>query len=412
MKIVVYAHSMEIGGSQLNAIEIGAAVQRLGHEVILVGEPGPLAETALQLGLEHREIPERRRRPSPAVLKLLLELVAKRGVQVVHGYEWPPALEAWLGPQLLRGTAVVGTVMSAAVADFLPRSLPLVVGTDELRRRCLADGFDFVELLEPPVDVHANSPAFDGSAFRASLGLAPDVPLVVVVCRLVRELKREGLLVACRTIGALAREGTPVALAIVGDGAARAEIEAEATRANALAGRRVVTLTGELADPRPAYAAADVMLGMGGSALRGMAFQKPLIVQGELGYWQVCDEQSVEIFLEGGWYGLGDAGDGVARLRSQLLPLLTDATRRAALGKFSRELVVQRFSLERAARTQLDIYERVLARPRLRSAREIGRTGALLGWYKVQRRWQRWTGRAAADDFNAIARMRAAERAR
>jgi hypothetical protein len=75
MKIIVYAHAMEIGGSQLNAIEIGAAVQRIGHEVILVAEPGPLAHTAARLGLEHCVIPEQRRRPSPPVVRLLLDLV-------------------------------------------------------------------------------------------------------------------------------------------------------------------------------------------------------------------------------------------------------------------------------------------------------------------------------------------------
>jgi hypothetical protein len=82
MKIVVYAHSMEIGGSQLNAIEIGAAVQRLGHEVILVGERGPLAATAGRLGLEQFVIPERRQRPSPTVMRLLTGLVQRRGTDV------------------------------------------------------------------------------------------------------------------------------------------------------------------------------------------------------------------------------------------------------------------------------------------------------------------------------------------
>ena len=33
-------------------------------------------------------------------------------------------------------------------------------------------------------------------------------------------------------------------------------------------------------DPRPAYAAADIVIGMGGSSLRGMAFGKPTIVVG------------------------------------------------------------------------------------------------------------------------------------
>ena len=404
MRLAVYAHSMEIGGSQLNAIELAAAVQRLGHEVILVAEPGELAGTARQLGLEHFVIPERRRRPSPEVIRMLVGLVRKRRIEVVHGYEWPPALEAWLGPHLLRGAAVVGTVMSAAVAPFLPPSLQLVVGTDELRRRCLSDGFEFVQLIEPPVDVQANSPGFDGSAFRSSLELPAGTLLVVVVCRLARELKREGLLVAARTIGELASEGVAVQLAVVGDGIVRPELEAEAGRANARAGRRVVHLAGELADPRPAYAAADVMLGMGGSALRGMAFGKPLVVQGELGFWQVCDEQTVDRFLDAGWYGLGEGSDGGPLLRAQLLPLLRDAERRASLGSSRATSWSNASAWSTPAGTQLQIYEQALARPRGTSASELARCVAGLAQYKVQRRWQRWRGASAADDFNALPR--------
>ena len=40
MNIVIYTHTMEIGGAQFNAIEIGAAMQRLGHKVLLVAEEG------------------------------------------------------------------------------------------------------------------------------------------------------------------------------------------------------------------------------------------------------------------------------------------------------------------------------------------------------------------------------------
>ena len=145
--------------------------------------------------------------------------------------------------------------------------------------------------------------------------------LAVVVCRLARELKLEGLLTACRVVGQLAAEGTDIRLAIVGDGPARLVVEEEAAKANALGTNPpAIHLVGEMVDPRPAYAAADIMLGMGGSALRGMAFGKPLIVQGEAGFWKLCDEESAPSFLAGGWYGLGDGAPGDARLRAALGP--------------------------------------------------------------------------------------------
>ena len=407
MRIIVYAHSMEIGGSQLNAIEIGAAVQRQGHEVVLVGEQGPLASKAAALGLDHVLIDDRRRRPSLPVMQKLLGLVRHRRIEVVHGYEWPPAIEAWLGPGLLSEAVPFATVMSGDVAPFLPHKLGLVVGTRQLQRRCVTRGFADVTLIEPPVDVEENSPTFDGSDYRASLGVGFNTVLVVVICRLARELKLEGLISATRAVGQLVREGVAVRLLIVGDGPVRNEVESAVDEANALAGSEAVLLGGEARDPRPAYASADVILGMGGSALRGMAFGKPLIVQGERGFWQLCDDSSVGRFLEGGWYGLGDGGDGAARLREELLPLVREPDLRMRVGSFSRDLVVSRFGLGNAARVQIECYERVLNTARRPAVSEIARTLGGLARYKAVRRWHRMRGTIAGDDFNAIGHMSA-----
>jgi glycosyltransferase involved in cell wall biosynthesis len=299
--------------------------------------------------------------------------------------------------------------MSAAVAPFLPRGLPLVVGTEQLRRQVLADGYRDVTLIEPPVDVEANSPSFDPGAFRSEHGLDPERVLVVVCCRLVRELKLEGLLAACDAFGELVRDGEQVQLAIVGDGDARPEVAQRAGRANARAGRAAVVLTGELADPRPAYAAADVVLGMGGSALRGMAFGKPLVVQGERGFWKACTPGTVSEFLANGWYGLGAGSDGVARLKGELGPLLADPGYRTTVGRFSRQLIVERFSLLSAAHIQVNIYHRAAALRRAPYASDLTRLVGLLAIYKVRRRIERLRGRQAADDFNALRAMRVKE---
>jgi glycosyltransferase involved in cell wall biosynthesis len=406
MNIIVYAHSMEIGGSQLNAIEIGATVQSLGHRVVLVAEDGQLSPAAERAGLEHIRISERRGYPSLSTMNVLVDLVRRRSIDVVHGYEWPPVLDGWLGPHLRLKTPIVATVMSMAVAPFLPKSIPLIVGTERLREQCLADKFAHVTLIEPPVNIHSNSQSFDEQDFRSRHGIGPATILVTVVCRLVRELKLEGLLGACRVIGQLAHQGADVHLAIVGDGPARADVELEAARANSLSAKPRITLTGVMEDPRPAYAAANIVLGMGGSALRGMAFAKPLVVQGEAGFWKLCDESTVSMFLDAGWYGIGDGQNGDSELKVILDSLVRSSEMRDRLGKFGRELVVGRFSLERAATTQLDVYELAMQSNHARRPSEYARTLWGLGRHKVKRRLARMRTSAPTDDFNALAALR------
>lgn len=406
MKLAVYAHSMEVGGSQMNAIELAAAIQNAGHEVLLVGEDGPLEQKVAALGLEHYKISQSRRRPSPRVMAQLAQLVQKRSIDLIHAYEWPPVIDSLFGPGLFARTPVVATVMSGGVAHFLPRSISLIVGTEQLRKRCISAGYQHVNLLEPPIDTNENSPIIDGEGFRKAHEVPADSILLVVICRLVQELKLEGLLSACEAVERLASDGVPVRLIIVGDGKARSQVEVAANQANSAAGRTVVTLTGELLDPREAYAAADIVLGMGGSALRGMAFAKPLVVQGERGFWQLCTEQSLATFLESGWYGLGNENDdAAAKLCRELSPLLADAAYRHALGRFSRQVVVDRFSLQTAARVQESIYEEaMLDGIRMRPAETLATVWGVLR-YKVDRRIQRVLGVIAEDDFNALKHM-------
>jgi L-malate glycosyltransferase len=64
VRVVVYPHMLEIGGSQLNAIELAAAVRDLGHDVLVFGQPGPLADRVRDLELELVTAPAPRGRPS------------------------------------------------------------------------------------------------------------------------------------------------------------------------------------------------------------------------------------------------------------------------------------------------------------------------------------------------------------
>lgn len=402
MRVLVYPHDLGIGGSQLNAIELAAAVRDLGHEVLVFGPRGPLERRISELSLEFLPAPEPSRRPSAGIVSALRRVVVDRRIDVVHGYEWPPILEARLAV-LGHHAACVGTVMSMAVAPFIPRHLPLVVGTHQIADAERRGGRgDRVHVIEPPVDLAHNTPsaATDVEEFRQQHGI-PNGPLVVVVTRFAHELKLEGVLTAIAVVPSL---DAAAVLCLVGDGPARSAVVEAAEAANRRAGRRAVVLTGEVHDPRPAYTAADVVLGMGGSALRAMAFAKPLVVQGEHGFWQALSPESVDRFLWAGWYGVGEGRtSGPAHLREALGPLLADTARQRALGDFARDLVVGRFSLTRAAGVQVDIYDDAVA-GRCGARPDPFRDTAAASRFAVhtaRRRSQKLRGRRPSDDFNA-----------
>ena len=63
MKVLVYPHTMEIGGCQLNAVETAGALRERGHDVSVISAPGPLVELVGKLGLTHIPLDPRSRRP-------------------------------------------------------------------------------------------------------------------------------------------------------------------------------------------------------------------------------------------------------------------------------------------------------------------------------------------------------------
>ena len=157
LRILVYPHDMAMGGSQLNAIELAAATRDLGHSVAIVGDDGPLVRMVRDLGLRHIPVPASRRRPSIQVARDLRRLVRDEGIDIVHGYEWPPGLEA--AAAVFRGPGRRRLHGDVDGGGAVPAALPAVG-----RRHAGDPGEDRggrpgpVYLIEPPVDVVANAP--------------------------------------------------------------------------------------------------------------------------------------------------------------------------------------------------------------------------------------------------------------
>lgn len=378
MKIVVYPHELIIGGSPINAIDLAATVAGRGHEVVVYGKPGPLNDYIDAKGLRFVAARPLRYRPGPSRIVQLARFARQESIDLIHAYEWPPTLDAYFGAHVVGGVPLLCTVLSMSLTGLVPDSVPLVTGTRELEAQARAERRGPVYLLEPPIDTDHDRPGLDGSAFRAEHGVEAGELLLVSVSRLSIDLKLDALVRAIDAAGRLARQ-LPVRLVVVGTGEAADQLARRAVRVNEGAGREVVTMAGPTLDPRPAYAAADVVLGMGSSALRAMAHGKPVVVQGERGFSLPCRPDTLERFSWQGFYGIGGASsDSGAILVDQLAAILGDARTREALGSFGRRTVVERYSLTGAAERLLAMYEQV-PRARARPARLVRESAVMAG---------------------------------
>lgn len=362
MRVLLHLNDLSIGGSQMNAVDLARGLRRRGVEVHLAAAspPGPLVHVIESEGLPLERLTRDRVEPGGAAAPLR-ELAAQLDLDLVHTFEWQQALDALRGPYLVDGIPMVSTVMTMSVPTWLPARRPLTTGTPALTDRARRHHRGPVWTLPPPVDVRRDrADASSAQDFRRRLGVPSDQPLVVMVSRVVPTMKLESILDAADAVAVLGRGAV---LAVVGTGPGLRCVVERAAELNRLADTTLVHVTGELVDARPAYAAADVVIGMGGSAIRALAHGKPTIVAGTRGFAATVDEVTLPWFRHHGFYGVGTSSPG-ASLRRELGRLLDDADGRAHLGEWGRGIAEQEYSLEHCTDILAEVYARALDAPR------------------------------------------------
>lgn len=370
MKLLVFAHRLELGGTQTNAIELAAALRdRHGFDIVFHATPGPMDTVLKEKGLSLLPAPDARYHPSYSRMRTLREIIRDEKPDLIHAWDWWQGLEAYLGAYLPLKVPLLISDMMMTLTRVLPKGVPTTFGFRGLQEEASRKGWEKALLLPPPVDVEFNAPGlpFEETA-RAQLGLEPHHVALVTVSRLSHVMKSENIFQTIEAIRRIGRD-VPIQFVIVGDGAARPEIERQAQAANTALGRKAILLTGALADPRPAYAAADIVLGMGGSALRGMAFGKPVIVAGEKGFARPFCPQSVDTFETTGFYGIGRGDGETYHLENMIRGLARDSLLRGAIGAFGQDYVTKNHALDKLSGDLADYCEEAAtAQPGLRVA--------------------------------------------
>ncbi|MCX4746103.1 glycosyltransferase [Kitasatospora sp. NBC_01287] len=265
-----------------------------GHRVLLACPPGGrLGPRAGAAGAELLEWPARRA-PGPSVpgeAARLRRLVQAAAPDLVHLHSAKAGLAGRLAlrgriptvfqPHAWSFAAATGTLATASTRweRYATRWAAAVLCVSEQERQDgEAAGISAPFAVVPNgVDLAHHTPT-ERRAARLSLGLDLSEPLAVCVGRLCRQKGQDVLLASWP---AVLRRVPSARLALVGGGP---DAQALAAQARALPEPYRVHLAGEVADPRPWLAAADLVVlpsrweGMALAPLEAMAMARPVIV--------------------------------------------------------------------------------------------------------------------------------------
>lgn len=364
--VLVVLNGLQLGGSQINAVDFCATAAAYGFPGVAVGysnslpPSGPsMVDVAADRGVRLHVL--NRAPTTMAAARQLREIAELERARLVHVYGAWEARPAYWGPCRAGRLPLVHTVYEMAVPHVVLPSPPLIVGTRYLLEEQSTQRRGPVRLISPPVDLDADKPdSVAATVFRSSNDVDSAAVLLVSVSRLDEEMKALAVETAIRSMPRLSDRTT---LAVVGDGDAASRLRSLGDQINDQLGRRAVLFTGGMSDPRPAYAAADVVFGMGSSAARALAFAKPLVAVGERGWACRFDPQTADALFRNSFWSLQQVPGAVERFAEELQPLLADAALRAELGAFGRDFASANFGLAAMTERLVQLYEQLGSSP-------------------------------------------------
>lgn len=225
-------------------------------------------------------------------------------------------------------------------------------GTAEYVRNCCPAAADKVHVCPLPVDVARFAPVDETDTEGLN---------ITHCCRLSRNQSVQAY-VTIQAADGLSEEFPGLSVTIVGgQGDRLRRLRDQADDVNAKHQRMFATAPGQLDDPRPYLAQADVVIGGGYVALEALAMNRRVIGVASAGLWGLVEEDSFEAALDANFGGSGDENSELST--EALTPILRRAlTSHLAEGQITwgHRLVTQTCAPEKIAQQVLEIYRAAL----------------------------------------------------
>lgn len=302
---------------------------------------------------------------SPATIAQTAKILRKKRVDVVHCHNRKALLYGGLAGTLAPRTRLVYTKHGASHWDGGPtallgrfvmrRSRAVVAVSQDIERGVRAGNWASGQRLHTVlngVDLEQFRPRADRAEVRQSIGIPTTALVVGTVARLSPEKDQATLL---RAFAQVAMALPEARLLLVGDGALRAELEALARE---LRISERTHLLGERTDVAELLGAMDVFClpslteGTSLTLLEAMATGLPVVATAVGGTPEVVAHETSGLLVEAG---------RPERLAEALCRVLQNGTLGARFGAAGREIVGERYSMQRMVERYAAIYQQILS---------------------------------------------------
>ncbi len=360
--VLLMTMSLDFGGAETHVVSLAKALQRSGLQVAVASNGGRLVPELQDAHIAHHQIALHARKPLQILhsIGLIKQLVQSTGCDLMHAHARIPA---WVGQWVSRATRVPLVTTYHGLYDdhwllklFTTPGRQTIAVSEDVKQHLVT------RLGVPAAQVTVIHNGIDVEQFTPSGG-DTNPWRVAYISRLAGA--RGGVaLHLLQAIRMLLPHYSQLQAVIVGEGDRLTEVEALAAEINRQAGGECCLVLGGRSDIPDILAQAGVVVGVGRVALEAMASGRPVIIAGEYGSYGLLDEQTLPLAIEHNFSGRGarvstDA-DSLAYSLRNVFEQPRQTSRAAAI---CRDLVINRYSVQKKAQSVLEVYRQVLSTP-------------------------------------------------
>lgn len=382
--ILMVTMALDIGGAETHLLELSLALKKMGYQITVASNGGVYVKILEEAGIKHYTVPLNNKNPLN-MLKSYLSLnriIEQEGIQAVHAHARIPAFISGYvcrRKKIPLVTSVHGTYTVNGLLKHITNWGEKTIAVSQDIRDYLIKNYHI-----SPKNITLSINGIDTARFihrppnpdlMAEFGLREGEKRLLYLGRLNTDSGEYAFRLL--DIAPALKDRVPgLRIIVVGDGPLFPDLKKKADALNARFPGLVV-LTGGRTDVPNLLSLADAVVALSRAALEAMACEKPVVLAGNFGYMGLFRPDQLEDGIANNFTARGFSKPDNREYADDCVRALTlPETERAELTRFSRQVVIDHYSLTRMAQDAASVYE-LLRSPLPKKKYDF----ALLGYY-------------------------------
>lgn len=366
--ILIVTMGLDIGGAETHIVELACSLKKRGYNIICASNGGVYVDTLAKYDIPHYNAPLTSKKPSSILrsYKILKDIVQKENIEIIHAHARIPAFICHVlckNINIVLVTTVHGTYntkfafktftrwgqKTLAVSSDIKKYLLDNYTINEKNIKVTINGIDSLKFCKKQVD----------ESIYEELAIPKEGEKIIYLGRINFDSGEYAFRLLNITPEIL-KNHPDASIIIIGSGDRINELRANAEKINLSLNRNAVIISGARTDIDRLLQIGDVVVCVSRAALEALSCEKQVLLANDFGYMGAFSKDKLESCIKNNFTCRGFKKPEDQVFLSDMLSMLSKSKDEIdEVGKFSRQVVISNYSVEKMTDDAISIYEGV-----------------------------------------------------